>query len=196
MTRNTRGFTLIELLAATAMSAVLMLSVLIVIGSIGQRHSVTPPAMRAGAGRLGELMEVIRMDLVNAREIAVSDDGIRLFGFGSIDRSTLAPNHRPVVVMYRIREMDRGRILTRSQRRRYAPRIDDGGPVEWSEMLASGVTELSIQPLEAKPRAQGPTTRPLTMGGPDAELLTPRVRVTIRFDTPDRPTLDEVLIVR
>jgi len=112
--RSLKGFTLIELLVALALSALLLIAVLFVSGSMAQARSAIdskrhtdlwPPAT----------FEMLRWDLANADRLMTEQNRMVLEGFCSLHSSTFAPTHRPVQVEYLVKMVDSTPWLVRRQ---------------------------------------------------------------------------------
>jgi hypothetical protein len=149
-----RAFTAVELLAATALTAVLMVTLLHVIGSIGRGRE----AMRrrdAGEPVRTELLDALRWDLANARSASFGASGLSLVGHGSLDRDTLAPLHVPVTVSYRVLRLAGRSWLVREQ----APAGNEqGAGGAWIELLCPDVRQVSFAPVARRGRVGRPET--------------------------------------
>jgi prepilin-type N-terminal cleavage/methylation domain-containing protein len=139
---NRRGFTLIELLVATMLSVVLMAGVLVALGGLARDAKKTAgPEFLVGEQ---PILQMLQWDMSNARTMIQASDAktLVLIGHGGIDRNTLAPNGRLVRVMYSCRM--RGGLSCLLRQQEY---LDDPiRPQRFSEMVASGVTRISIAP--------------------------------------------------
>lgn len=176
-----RGFTAVELLAATALTAVLMVTLLHVIASIGRGRD----AMRrrdAGEPLRSELLDALRWDLANARSATFGPSALFLVGHGSLDRDTLAPRHVPVTVSYRVLRLGGRPWLVREQ----APAGNEEGAGAWVELLCPDVRQVSF--TAAGRRRVG---RPETWSSDD---VPPRVRV--QLETTAGLVVDEEVVVR
>jgi len=184
-----RGFTLVEMLAASAMAALLLVTVLVVISSLGRERRAM--AERSKVQTPPDLTEIIRWDLVNARSIGTVRGVVTLSGFGTLDPDSLAPTpHRPVEVVYEVRRAAGKSWLVRRQR---AP---DNFDLSSTELVCSGVAGLSIIRQE---RSDGPTqdatTQPSTR--PSKYLaLSDCVRLRVKWDDPNRAPIDRMLVLR
>ncbi len=176
--RHAAGFTLIELVAATALSAVLLTTVLAVV------RTVNRPDPAGAAPDDAPLARQLRWDLANAVVLRTDAGGLTLAGHGSLDPDTLEPTGRPVVVTYSVRPAGGRNWLVREQAS--LDRLAEGGP--WAELAAADVAGLTVDaPPTAADRAAAtqpadddPT--PLAfqrLAG--VRPVPPRVRVTVRF---------------
>lgn len=185
--RGSKAFTLVELLAATLLSALLMVAMLLVVAGLGRdRREMT---RRAAADVPMELTEVLRWDLLAARTIQVREGAVILSGYGSLDAKTLAAaSHRPVQVIYEVRQLGDRRWLIRRQQ-------DPGKPKTASaELVCAGVKAIAAVPIEI---TDGPAKEPKPAElakGPVA--MTGQVRLSITFDTPGRKAIDETVVLR
>ncbi len=178
------GFTLVEILAATVLSALLVVTLLMVVASLGRER--TAIAKRAAAQTPPGLVDLLRWDLLSARSVRTKDGVMTLTGFGSLDRRTLAPvSHRPVDVVYEVRELGGESWLVRRQ-------VEKGQrPV--AELVCAGVRAIKAAPLAVIDSAT-PTTKPADLP-PGAVPMSAEVRLQISFDPPRQP-IDEVVVLR
>ena len=109
-----RAFTILELLAATALTALLMVAVLLVVGSLGRSRAALAHQPDAGAWR-SDLVDTLRRDLTNAAGCDFRQNGMTLVGHGSLDRATLAHGNEPVTVVYGLAVIHGRRWLVRTQ---------------------------------------------------------------------------------
>ena len=135
-----RGFTLLEVLVATALTAVLLLAVFAVIGSLGKSRLAMAQPTDDGAWRT-DLLATLRRDLADSVAIAFQPDGITLTGHGALRPDTLAVSHEPVTVTYRIADIRGRRWLVRIQTSRVSLSNDSG----WTELLCPDVTAFSVR---------------------------------------------------
>jgi len=131
------GFTLVELLATTLLVAVLMTSVVMIVGGMG-RDQRAVGAMSAAENADGAMM-MLRWDLVNSRFVTPTADGVVLIGNGGIDHRTLTISGRPARVSYRVVH---GSLLREQEL------LDEPArPQRWTELVASGVTRIALEPM-------------------------------------------------
>ncbi len=193
-----RGFTLLELLAASALSAILMVVLLQVIGSLARSRLVLEQDGVERTPWQADLVENLRWDLLNAEEATAERGRVVLVGHGSLDRATLAPGHRPVTVVYALERLGGRSWLVRRQ----SPRGGLTNERGWSELLCPDVTAFSVesvQPPDPAARAArggrpqpfplASSRRPLTM---DISATAVRVRVEDVSGT----VLDRVVVLR
>ena len=178
-----RGFTLIEALASTALAALLMLAGVSVVASLGRSRAIlTRDAART---EIREVVEMIRFDLANARWIKARANHVTLTGFGGLDPRTLAPNHRPVRIIYTLKKTGSQTWLVREQAGLDAPSSGNG----WSELICAGVEKFSIESIEGSGEAHAHLE--LARDGPDggtsdeeAEGLPAQRRANVRAGIP------------
>jgi len=134
-----RGFTLVELLAATALSAVLMLAVLQVIGSLGRsRAPRAGQAMPADA----DLVELLRHDLAQSTEIRYATSAFTLIGCADIAPGERVASHQPVTVTYSLMPLQGRSWLVRRQTARNTRSMDAPS----IELVWPDVTGLEVRP--------------------------------------------------
>src|SRR5688500_13964609 len=96
-----RGFTLVELLASAALSALLMLAVLQVIASVVRsRAALARESSAAPLPWRADLLDTLRFDLTNGRDVRFEPGRVTIVGHGSLDPGTLSPRHEPAEVAY------------------------------------------------------------------------------------------------
>jgi hypothetical protein len=138
-------------LAALALASVLMLAAFGVLAGVAHQDISRPKSREMTA--IASAAEQIRRDLIDARRFRIDTDQITLTGFCSLNPDTLAPDHRPVRVTYRI---DRDDGIPRLIRRQESLDLLSNHNA-WSELVCDKVEQLSVTPLSAPPP---PTTRP------------------------------------
>ncbi len=128
------------MLAATALTALLMLAVFQVIGSIGRTRAAMAKQPETGFWR-ADLLDTLRRDLSNSDAIRYEAGGVTLIGHAALDRATLAPTDEPVTVTYGITTLAGRSWLYRLQ----TPRV---GPARrpWRELVCADVTDFSVRP--------------------------------------------------
>ncbi len=119
---NTRhGFTLLELLLATALTAVLMMGVLAVIGNMAASAAIVDrdpgSATEIDAESVEGLVRVVGDDLVHAENIfrSITGDEITMIGYGSLDARSRDRSHRPASIIYRLETIGDRTWLIRRQ---------------------------------------------------------------------------------
>lgn len=185
--RRSSGFTLVELLAATVLSAVLVVAMLLIVAGIGRdRREI---ARRAAADVPAELIEVLRWDLLSARAIEFRENGVLLSGYGSLDRQTLSPlSHRPAEVVYQVEELAGRPWLVRRQQEPGKPKTAS------AELVCVGVKEIRILPIEI---TDGPAKETQPTDPIDRRLsMTGQVRLSIAFDSEARKPIQETVVLR
>ena len=142
-----RGFTLIEQLGALALSSVFMLAAFGALAALARDYSHDRKYPGANA-LLARAAQDIQRDLTDARRVLLRDDEIIVCGFNSLNAETLAPDHRPVRVIYRIERDEHSSMLIRRQES-----LDVlSNRNAWSELVCDGIDHLSLVPLEIAPK--------------------------------------------
>ncbi len=114
--KRREALTLVELLTAMTLAAVLLISVIGVVGRLTltrgyllEHHS--PSTWKT------QTAEMIREDMANARHIEVSERELRIMGFGGRDFRTGAKIHDRAIISYRVVTLaGRSWLLRRVQR--------------------------------------------------------------------------------
>ena len=141
-----RGFTLVELLAATALTAVLMLAVLQVLGTLGRSRSAMEKRDGAAAPWREDLVNTLRGDLSGATGVRYAPNGIVLATHAALRPGSLVPADEPVTVTYGLTEIHGRSWLCRRQ----AARAGFSGAGEpWTELLCPDVTAFELTPAAA-----------------------------------------------
>ena len=143
-----RAFTLLELLAATALSALLMVAVLHVLGTLS-RDRRTMSARPGPQVWRADLLDTFRRDLSGSAGMRYGNNALILTGQAALDRRTLAPRDEPVTVSYGLTLLHGRTWLTRRQESRNAR--SNAGP--WIELLCPDVVAFSVRPVDAEPSA-------------------------------------------
>jgi len=116
---NRHAFTLVELLAATALTAILMVGVLAVVADLGVANltsSSTAAKPSPEAGAMEALVRLLREDLVHATAVRIPrPNEVVLVGYAALDGNDRERTHRPVLVAYRLADLDGRRWLIRRQ---------------------------------------------------------------------------------
>jgi prepilin-type N-terminal cleavage/methylation domain-containing protein len=196
--RNPRGFTIVELLAATALSTLLFLAALSVIRTLGKTE-LTGAASRRYGWELS-LRQQLRWDFANAVVLRHDEHGLILGGYGSLDPQTFAPTHRPVRVIYSLRDIGTGRWLVREQTS-LDPLATD---LDSSELLCGNVKSFSITGSYAARTVSADTaTSPQDDPTPvifqkmgDSQRVPDRIRVRIDLNGDPAPAMNAVLYLR
>jgi len=111
-----RGLTLIELLATTALSAILMTTLLQVVVVTGRAKAQMQDASSFQQDSQRQLAGQINADLSAAQSVRWSDEQLVIEGWGGWDRQTREPRHEPAVVVYRLLDTGTSQTLIRTQR--------------------------------------------------------------------------------
>ena len=188
--RRRRGaFTLLELLAASALSAVLMVVLLQVIGTLARGRVVLERDAAADeAPWQADLAENLRWDLLNATEVEAGPNRLVLTGHGSLDRATLSAGHEPVTVVYALRRLGSRTWLVRRQ----SPRGMAGGGRGWTELVCPDVTGFVVESMDAGPPL--PAVIRSRRRRPELSASTGTVRV--RVEGLAGPLVDRVIVLR
>lgn len=102
---------MIELLVATALAALLLAAVLGVARMMSEQRKAVL-AIRPPEAWQTQLVEQLRWDLSNSRQMEASGERLLLRGYASHDARTGSPVHRPAEVIYRVvREAGRSWLL-------------------------------------------------------------------------------------
>ena len=194
--KRRQAFTLVQMVAATVLAAVLMVTALLVIAGLGRERRIAAASEKLEPSV--EMMELIRWDLVNAREMSTNRGQVTLIGFGSLDEDASPRSHVPVEVVYEVQRAADRSWLVRRQRTE-----DRRGRGEWSVELVCAdvarfeVTEVGEKPVP-RPRA-ATTTRPTSAPASRPSVLptiASCVRVEVAWDDPDREPIEQVLVLR
>jgi hypothetical protein len=161
-----RAFTILEMLAATALTALLMLAVFQVIGSIGRTRAALARQPETGFWR-ADLLDMLRRDLSNATAVRYEAGGVTLTGHGALNPATLAPTDEPVTVTYGIATIAGRSWLYRLQ----TPRAGVARR-PWRELVCADVTEFSVRPAAT-------AALPVAREGRDAQPVPAAVLVEV-----------------
>jgi prepilin-type N-terminal cleavage/methylation domain-containing protein len=184
--RGQRAFTLIEMLVTLAAAAILMSGVLVIVTASAKDRLRMRELEDRDSLSQERLLEMLRMDLVNARSLEPLPEGkgIVVSGFGAMDPATLTREDRAVQVTYTVRG-DGGRTtLVREQRY-----LDEQVPTKpWREIVAAGISWFSVEPTRPLPASN------MQQNGPDKRLAR-ECRVEMRFTNATRPTVMRNLVL-
>ncbi|MDB5325529.1 MAG: hypothetical protein JWM57_1098 [Phycisphaerales bacterium] len=180
-----RAFTLVELVAATALSALLMTTLLAVVASLGRERNAI--AHRATEQTPPALLELLRWDCVNARTVRLRERSVMFTGFGSLDPRSLTPTvNRPVEVIYEVQQMGGRSWLCRRQQ-------EPGNPGRAStELVCAGVQDIAVVPFTGN----GSFVQDVLNAHKAAVPMTATVRLKIAFDSKTKRPVDEVMVLR
>jgi prepilin-type N-terminal cleavage/methylation domain-containing protein len=160
-----RAFTLVELLAAMALSAVLMLAVFQVVGTLGRTRAV----MIASAGQPlwhDRVRELLRRDLAQSSLAKFEPSALTLIGSASIRSAMQDVTHEPVMVTYTIRSLHGRPWLVRQQ----AGRVVRGTEKPFVELVCPDVAEFAVA------SSQG-----VAVASPEGQAIPGVVAVTFRM---------------
>ena len=145
-----RGFTLIEILATTALAALLLLAGFRAIASLGRARAALA-AQEARRTYAPEVVDLLRLDLSNARYMKARAGELTLTGYCGLDATTLEPTHRPATVRYHLARAGGRSWLLREQ-----TDLDvSTNRNRWSTLVCPGVAAFDVT---AKPADNGPGT--------------------------------------
>jgi hypothetical protein len=178
-----KAFTILELLAATALTALLMVAVLHVVGTIGASRAALARQADAGAWR-ADLLDQLRRDLTNASKVSFGQNSMTLAGHGALDARTLELRHEPVTVVYGLSVIDGRSWLVRRQ----APRDGLSNAPAWGELICPDITGLAIV------RVNGPAGA--IVAAPSAMPEDVPAAVTVLLNGPDGPVMNQTLVLR
>ena len=178
-----RAFTLLELLAATALSALLMVAVLHVLGTIG-RDRRTMAANPGPQVWRADLLDTVRRDLAGSTGVRNGNNALTLTGQAALDRRTLAPRDEPVTVTYSLTTLHGRTWLTRRQ----ASRNGRGNESAWMELICPDIVAFSVRPIDAEPA-------PLLDEAADAPRAVP-ASVVVRIEIAGEVPVEENLALR
>ena len=186
------GFTLIELLLATALAALLMGGVLLIVSQLTREASRLTGRRDNHEAVSDRLVEFIRLDLARGRELhhRRSDGAVRITGYGSIDPNTGRPTGKACDVTYRLVKSAGGTsLLLRDQSLQ-------GDPTRrtWSVLLATNVRGFIVEPIVRA--TANPTTSPTTNESTVRPTLPDSVRLVVRWTTREVEPVDRTLILR
>ncbi len=174
-----RGFTAMELLAACALTALLMVVVLSILGSMAAQRGALL-RRPAKAPWVGQLADQLRWDFANSRRLRWQRGKLILVGYGGRDFTNDAVTHRPTRVEYAVKS-----VGTRSWLTRRETQLDSRSNVNSrTELACAGVSRLELTSLDGKTIPQR------------REIPVPnRVRVTLIDDVEERPILDQIIFL-
>ena len=180
------GFTLVELLAATALSAVLMLAVLQVLGSLGRSRVAMERRAAAAAPWREDLTEMLRRDLGGATGVRYAANGIVLAGHAALRPGSLAPADEPVTVTYGLAEIHGRNWLCRRQVGRAGV---SGAGEPWTEFLCPDVAGFEVTPAGALVPVD-------PKGGDKSDLQPLPAAASVRVTLADGSVIEQVLALR
>ncbi|HWE00784.1 MAG TPA: hypothetical protein VG326_00135 [Tepidisphaeraceae bacterium] len=185
-----RAFTLIEQLAALALATLFMLAAFGVLAALARNFPQNRQAFAQDAS-FARAAELIRRDLTDARRVRVGDDQFTLCGFNSLEANTLAVDHRPVRVVYRI---ERNEHSSRLMRRQEALDVLSNRNA-WSELVCENIAHIALVPQGPVPNSGGPPIADVFGPGDGRELPGVFVLKLIGAD-PGQPGFDCTIPLR
>jgi prepilin-type N-terminal cleavage/methylation domain-containing protein len=172
-----RAFTLLELLACTALTAMLMLAVLQIVGSLGASRAVLARRPQVQPWR-ADLLDTLRRDLTNASQVTFQSGGMTLVGHASLDPADLTLGHQPATIVYGLTTLHGRTWLVRRQ----SPRDTLANTSPFAELLSPDVTAFSVRPATGLAAML------------DAVPIPPMVTVSI--DGATGPIVNQTLVLR
>lgn len=188
-----KAFTIIELLVASALSVLLMVGVLRVVGSFKLESQKTDATQSL---KSDALIKLFIWDMLNAQTISQKDNTIVLTGHGSLERQTpsdrthrpKSATHQPVKIEYELRKTQSESWLVRRQ----THLNDMTNHNAWTEVVSRGVNRFELKP-----------TQPhlITTGDPKKWLHKPSpvphsVRIVVEPNDPSEQILDRWVVLR
>jgi prepilin-type N-terminal cleavage/methylation domain-containing protein len=173
-----RGFTILEMLVATALTAVLLVAVFQVIGSLGRSRAALARQADNGAWK-SDLLGTLRRDLINSTSVDFHRDGITLTGHSSLQHTTLAYEHAPVTVSYGLATIHGRRWLIRTQSARGGLSNESG----WTELVCPDVDGFTVKSASL-----------VAPVGVEGAIIPPVVSVIV--DGPTGRVISDTLVVR
>jgi hypothetical protein len=149
--------TCLELLAASAISSMLMVSLLTVMGAVSAEQR--RPQARSLLDAPVQFEDLLRSDLTQARFLRYSHDRLSLRSYSGLNWQTLSPTHRPVEITYEVVEIAGEPWLVRRQLDLDSLSSDAQRTVP----VFAGVSGFHVRLLEALPAdtaTQSPTDPP------------------------------------
>lgn len=180
-----RAFTILELLATVALSAVLMVAVLHVLGTIGRDRAASAAPAEAQVWR-ADLLDLLRRDLAGSTGARFGESALTLTGHAGLARDTAAARDEPVVVRYVLVSLHGRNWLVRRQ----TARAGRAGAAAWTELVCPDVVRFSVRPgATLSERAEtGVVAR-------DSDQPIP-ASVVLRLELAGERPVEEVLVLR
>jgi hypothetical protein len=169
-----------------ALTAVLMLAVLQVLGTLGRSRSAMERRGEAASPWRADLTETLRRDLSGAIGVRYGPNGIVLAGHAALRPASLAPADEPVTVTYGLTEIHGRRWLCRRQAARAG---FSGGGEAWTELLCPDVAAFEVTPATAIVPIE-PT------GSGKSELQPVPATASMRITLADGSVVERVLALR
>ena len=172
------AFTALELLAATALTGLLLATVLHVIGTLNRGRAARDGRLDAGLWK-ADLLETLRRDLGGSTAIRYEPGRVVLTGHAALDRATMRPADEPVTVTYDVVTV-RGRGWLR---RRQASRDGLSAAPAWSELICPDVIAFALSAPPGSPPPAAPVAGEAGQPVPSA--------VVVQLDGPGGRLIDE-----
>ncbi len=139
------GWTLVELLAAMALASVLLISVIGVVGRLARTRGYLLEHHAPSSWKM-RVRELVRRDMIHARQLEIAEGELRLFGFGGHDYYTGRMVHDRGVVVYRVIAID-GRFWLVRQIRRPEERLGDDVR---TDLVCRGVEAVDVRIFDGR----------------------------------------------
>ena len=127
------------MLGTTALVAILMLGMLSVIGTVGKSQALLR-RHHAQDSFPPRVVQMIRLDLLHARNIQADKGRLELSGYGALDPQTLTPTFRGAKVVYRLELLGNQSWLVREQ----TVVSDLGSNRTWKELVCGNVAVFDL----------------------------------------------------
>lgn len=179
-----RAFTMVEMLAATALAAVLMVSLVSVAATVNRTHAaMLETSAQVMSPWHMQLVDLLRRDLVNAVQIQTDANTLTISGPCSVQSISLRPDHRPVQIIYALQHDGNQNWLVRRQ-----TYLDDPNQrATRTDIVAGRIARFQLQPVTDRTKApsahlddlpkQGRYQLNLTMAGDQQTAWQTRIRV-------------------
>jgi prepilin-type N-terminal cleavage/methylation domain-containing protein len=190
--KNRAGMTLIELLAASALAALLMVSILGVLRSLRVQSRVLLADDPVESWKL-QLREQLQWDLTNARKMSWRPDRLCLRGYGGRETVTDRATLRPTEVIYSVREVGDRHWLVREEVHLDGRALHN----RESRLSCEGVEALVVMPYE--PDNLRPPEDPRRHRVRRAQVFSAvpgQVRLVFFEDDAEAPLMDEVFFLK
>jgi hypothetical protein len=159
-------------MAATLLTAIFMAAAVSIVSSLARTRAKL--AVRAAAATPAvDPLEILRLDLTNARAAKTFDKRVVLLGYSDFDFRTLTISHHPVEITYELRSDGRRNWLIRTQRNIDALTNRN----TQSQPLAVGVTEFRLDLGQFAPKPT-PTKKTSSSTPPSRDAAPAQSRVS------------------
>jgi type II secretory pathway component PulJ len=179
------AFTAIELVAATALSTLLMVALMMVTASIGRSQAAFEVQER-DKGWSEAAVRLIHQDLLNATAVHPEQNRLVLEGHCGLDEQ-MERVHLPVMVVYELNEIGDRKWLVRRQ----TPRQADEHAAELMELVLADVEGFEVQVVEEPESSIGSA-----MPAARRPQMPSRVQVTMESSDPARQPVEQTIVLR